>query len=138
VVKMKKTEGGAADSVLHLSRRERQIMDAVYRRGEAAADEITADIPYPPTQDAVRRLIRILEEKGYLRHRKDGARHVYSPTVGGKEARTLALRHLIKTHFRGSASQAVAALLEAGPDHLSKSDRDEIMVMIEKARKEGR
>lgn len=138
MAKRNKNEGSAAESVLHLSRRERQIMDAVYGRGEATADEITAGLPDPPTQDAVRRLIRILEEKGYLFHRKEGARHVYSPTIGGKEARTLALRHLTKTHFRGSAFQAVVALLEADSERMSRSDLEEIMAMIEKARGEGR
>lgn len=113
-------------------------MDAVYGRGEAAADEITADIPDPPTQDAVRRLIRILEEKGYLRHRKDGARHVYYPTVSGEQARMSALRHVVKTYFRGSPSKAMAALLETEPEKLSKPDLDEIMRLIDKARREGR
>jgi BlaI family transcriptional regulator, penicillinase repressor len=128
----------AGDAALYLSKRERQILDVVYERGEATADEITAGIPHPPTQDAVRRLIRILEEKGHLRHRKDGLRHIYLPTVTGEKARARALDHMIKTYFHGSASQVMAALLESGTEGISDADLAEIEAMIERARKAGR
>lgn len=129
---------GSAEAVIYLSRRERQILDAVYARGEATAEEIAAGIPRPPSQDAVRRLIRILEEKGHLRHRKDGLRHVYRPTVGRERARVRALRHVIRTFFQGSASQVVAALLGSGGGELSERELSELAALIEKARREGR
>lgn len=121
-----------------LSRRERQIMDVVYRLGKATATEIVEGIPDPPTKDAIRRLIRILEEKGLLRHEEDGPRHVYHPTLAPEKARISALDHLLRTHFHGSVSQAVAALLESSADGLSESELRRITDLIEEARKEGR
>lgn len=110
----RKNNNEAAGS--RLSRRERQIMDAVYRLGSATATEIVDSLPDPPTKDAIRRLIRILEEKGWLRHEVEGVHHVYHPTVPADQARRSALDHVIQTHFRGSVSQAIAALLESlGP-----------------------
>jgi predicted transcriptional regulator len=122
----------------YLSKREQQIMDAVYRLGRATANEILSNIPDPPTGDAVRRLIRILEEKGYLRHGKQGPRHVYRPTIPPEKARVRALNHLIRIHFRGSASQTMAALLDSRAGKLSERDLDEISLLIEKKRREGR
>jgi len=121
-----------------LSRRERQIMDVVYRLGKATATEIVEGIPDPPTKDAIRRLIRILEEKGLLRHEADGPRHVYHPTVAPEKARISALDHLLQTHFRGSVSQAIAALLKSSADGLTDSELQRITALIEEARKEGK
>jgi len=121
-----------------LSRRERQIMDVVYRRGKATAAEIVDGLPDPPTKDAIRRLIRILEEKGWLRHEVDGVRHVYHPTLPADQARRSALDHVIQTHFRGSVSQAIAALLESSGDDLTERELSDIGALIEDARKEGR
>lgn len=130
------TKGEVTDS--RLSRRERQIMDVVYRLGRANATEIAHAIPDPPTKDAVRRLIRILEEKGLLRHEADGPRHVYYPTLPPELARISALDHLIQTHFRGSVSQAIAALLESSADRLSDDELKRITDLIEETRKEGK
>ncbi len=121
-----------------LSRRERQIMDVVYRLGKATAAEIVDGIPDPPTRDAIRRLIRILEEKGLLRHVADGPRHVYSPTLAPEKARLSAVDHLLQTHFRGSVSQAIAALLESSAGGLTEAELKKITNLIEEARKEGR
>jgi predicted transcriptional regulator len=121
-----------------LSRRERQIMDVVYRLGKATATEIVDGISDPPTKDAIRRLIRILEEKGLLRHETDGPRHVYHPTFPLEQARISALDHLLQTHFRGSVSQAIAALLESSADGLTEGELKRIADFIEEARKEGR
>ncbi len=117
----KRKDGHAGQQpAIYLSKREQQILDVVYRRGEASADEITASIPRPPSQDAVRRLIRILEEKGHLQHRKEGQRHVYTPTIRREDARRHALDHLIQTYFKGSAAQAMASLLEPRAPGLSR------------------
>jgi len=132
----KTTKGDFAG--IGLSRRERQIMDVVYRLGNATATEIADGIPDPPTKDAVRRLIRILEEKGLLRHEADGPRHVYHPTLPPELARISALDHLIQTHFRGSVSQAITALLESSADRLTDGELQRITDLIEEARKEGR
>ncbi len=121
-----------------LSRRERQIMDVVYRFGKATATEIVEGIPDPPTKDAIRRLIRILEEKGCLRHEEDGPRHIYFPTLAPEQARISALDHLLQTHFRGSVSQAITALLESSSDTLTDTEYRRIAELIEEARKEGR
>ena len=121
-----------------LSRRERQIMDIVFRLGRATAAEILAGIPTPPTGDAIRRLIRILEEKGFLHHIADGPRHVYFPTVKPELARRSALDHVVQTHFRGSVSQAITALLESSAEDLTEEDLDRITVLIDEAKREGR
>src|SRR3954447_16757773 len=98
-----------AASSTHLSRRERQIMDVVYRHGHATAAEIHHELPDPPVAAAVRTLLRILEEKGHLRHEKDGPRHVYYPTTPRSVAQRSAIRHLVGTFFDGSRAAAVAA-----------------------------
>src|ERR671925_464450 len=94
-----------------LSRRERQIMDIIYARGQATAAEVTAALPDPPSYSAVRALLRILEQKGHLRHEQDGPRYVFLPTVPRDRARRSAMRHLVRTFFDGSTEDAVAALL---------------------------
>ncbi|MEM8598920.1 MAG: BlaI/MecI/CopY family transcriptional regulator [Bacteroidota bacterium] len=121
-----------------LSRRERQIMDIVYRTGEATAAEVRAALPDAPSYSAVRALLRILEEKGHLAHTQDGPRYVYRPTVAPEKARTSALRHLLDTFFDNSAERAVAALLDLKSDQLSDADLDRLNRLIDDAKNEGR
>jgi predicted transcriptional regulator len=122
----------------HLSRRERQIMDVVYRRGQATAAEVQAELPDPPSYSAVRALMRVLEDKKHLRHEQQGAAYVYLPTVPADSARRSAVRHLLNTFFDGSPSRAMAALLDAGQARLSPDELDRIGRLIEAAKKEGR
>jgi len=121
-----------------LSRRERQIMDADYKLDSATAMQIRENMPDPPTYAAVRRMIAILEEKGLLRHERDGARYVYYPTVDRQEASRSALLHLTSTFFDGSPVQAVAALLDASAGDLEDGDIEQLSALIEDVRKEGR
>ncbi|HEV3023524.1 MAG TPA: BlaI/MecI/CopY family transcriptional regulator [Pirellulales bacterium] len=123
---------------LHLSRRERQIMDVTYRRGRATAAEVHADLPDRPSYSAVRALLRVLEEKGHVRHEQDGPRYVYLPMVPRDKARRSALRQVLKTFFDGSTTQAVAALLDMSAAQLSHDDLDRLTQLIEQARSEGR
>jgi BlaI family penicillinase repressor len=134
---MKET-GMAAKSELHLSRRERHIMDAVYARGEASVAEVRRAIADAPGYSAVRALMRILEEKGYLRHRAEGVKYVYAPTRSRKQVSRAAVRRLIGTFFDGSVADAVAALLEGGEARPSAEELDRLARLIDKARKEGR
>jgi predicted transcriptional regulator len=113
-------------------------MDVIYRLGEATAQEVQDNLPDPPSYSAARGLLRVLEEKGHVTHRQEGPRYVYRPTVPREEARTNALKQVLKTFFDGSAEQAVAALLDmSGPD-LSEDEFDRLQSLIERARKEGR
>ena len=121
-----------------LSRRERQIMEIVYRRGEASAAEILSDLPDPPSYSAVRGLLRVLVKKQHLRHRADGPRYVYSPVVARERARSKAVADLLDTFFEGSASQAMAALLGSSRRKLSVEELDELDSLIAEARKKGR
>lgn len=121
-----------------LSRRERQIMDIVFRRGRATIREILDELPDPPSYSAVRALVRVLEDKGHLQHSQDGPTYVYTPTVDPGRARRSALAHVVDTFFGGSASEAVAALLDLGGRDLSRDELDELGALIEQARKEGR
>lgn len=123
--------------VAQLSRRERQIMDVIYRRGRATAAEVLDDIPDPPSYSAVRAMLRLLEEKGHVRHEQDGPRYVFLPIVNRDRARKSALKHVVRTFFDGSATDAVAALLDADAK-LTGTDLDRLSAMIESARKEGR
>jgi predicted transcriptional regulator len=113
-------------------------MDAVFKLGKATAAEIVASIPDPPTKGAIRRLIRILEEKGLLDHEVDGVRHVYFSTIEPEKARRTALDHVVQTHFKGSVSQAIAALLESSAENLTEEDFVEISGFIKEVAKEGR
>jgi predicted transcriptional regulator len=117
-----------------LSRRERQIMDAIYRLGNGSASEIARHLPDPPTDTAVRTLLRILERKGYLRHTREGLRHVYSPVVPQQQANRTVLQHVLQNFFQGSRSQAMAALLDL-PLPLADEELDRLSQMIERARK---
>jgi predicted transcriptional regulator len=119
-----------------LSRRERQIMDVIFERGQATAAEVADAIPDPPSYSAVRALLRILEEKGYLRHEQQGLRYVFTPTMRRASARRSALKSVVKTFFDGSVENTVAALL--GQQKLSREELDRLADLITRARKEER
>ena len=116
-----------------LSRRERQIMDIIYRRRRATAAEVMEELPDPPTYSAVRAALRLLEEKGLLAHEQEGKRYVYLPTTPHNRARTSALRHLMRTFFNGSTAQVVNALLEDAKPSAAELDR--MAALIEEARR---
>jgi len=120
-----------------VSRRERQILDVLFRRKEATASEIQAEIPDAPGYSAVRALLRILEEKGHVRHREDGPRYVYLPVVEAEAARRSALRHVLDTFFEGSAAGAMAALLGEDGGKLSPEELARMEALIAKARRGG-
>jgi len=121
-----------------LSRRERQIMDVLYRLGSATAAEVQANIPEAPSYSAVRALLRILVDKGHIRHSYDGPRYVYSPIVSRPVAQKSALKQLVKTFFDGSTSNAVAALLDMSGKDLSDSELDRLAAIVEQAKSEGK
>ncbi len=123
---------------VHLSRRERQIMDILYRRGRVTAAEVREALPDPPSYSAVRALLRLLEEKGHVRHEEEGLRYVFLPTLGREKAKRSALKHLLETFFEGSAEQAVATLLDVSVSKLSPEDLDRLSRLIREARKGGR
>lgn len=118
---------------LHLSRRERQIMDILFERGSAAASEIHEALPDPPSYSAVRAALSVLEKKGHIRHELHGLRYVWKPRVPRENARRTALRHLVKTFFDGSVEQAVAALLDEPSIKLHPQDLNRLREMIAKA-----
>jgi BlaI family transcriptional regulator, penicillinase repressor len=122
----------------HLSRRERQIMDALHQRGHATAAEVQAALPEAPGYSAVRALLRILEDKGHVRHRREGIRYVYVPRAKRETARRSALRRVVSTFFQGSVTQAMAALLETADTRLPDSELRALQEMIDQTRKEGR
>lgn len=121
----------------HLSRRERQIMDILFANGRATAAEVQTALPDPPSYSAVRAMLRILEDKGHVRHEHDGPRYIYAPTVARENAKKSAIRHVLHTFFEGSASQAISALLDDDASQLSQADLDRLATMIERARKAG-
>lgn len=130
---MSKTDTGST-----LTRREREIMDILHRRGKATAHEVLADMSEAPSYSAVRTFLRLLEERGHVTHRQEGQRYVYAPKIERVEARRSALSHLVHTFFSGSVSAAVAALVESSKDQMSQAELDEISSLIEQAKKEGR
>lgn len=119
-----------------LTRREREIMDILYRQGRATAHDVLAALAEPPSYSAVRALLRILEERGHVKHSVDGQQYVYAPAVARKDARKSALSHVVKTFFAGSVEQAVAALVDRSK--LSNEELDRLSEVIERAKKEGR
>jgi BlaI family penicillinase repressor len=123
-------------SSVHLSRRERQIMDILFRRGRATAAEVMEDLPGNTTYSTVRTQLRVLEDKGHVRHESDGLRYVYLPTVARSTARKAALRHLVDTFFDGSAASAVTALLGHDAGRLTDDELDRIDAVVRSARKE--
>jgi predicted transcriptional regulator len=120
-----------------LSRRERQIMDVIYRFGKVTAAEVLAELPEPPSYSAVRAMLRLLEEKGHVRHEQDGPRYVYLPTINRDKARRSAMRHLVRTFFDGSTEDAVAALLQSD-NGMSDDELERLSQLIDAAKKEGR
>jgi predicted transcriptional regulator len=120
-----------------LSRRERQIVDILYTQGRATAAEVQTALPDPPSYSAVRAMLRILEEKGHIRHEQDGPRYVYLPTVGHDRAKKTALRHVLQTFFNGSAEQALSALLDESDTRLSDRELDRLAELIDRARRTG-
>lgn len=128
----------ADDFSRDLSRRERQILDIVYARGEATAAHVVEDMADPPSRTAVRTLLRILEEKGHLKHRKDGKTYVYRPRRARTQAGQSALRRVLQTFFSGSLEQAVAAHLADEQSSLEPEELQRMLDLIRQARKEGR
>jgi len=122
----------------YLSRRERQVLDALYRTGRATCAEVQKTMADPPSYSAVRTFLRILEDKKLVRHEQDGARYVYIPTVERARASRSALRHVLNTFFGGSVTQAISALLDEDSKHLSEKDWQRLSVMIEEARRENK
>jgi predicted transcriptional regulator len=121
-----------------LSRRERQIMDIVYREGRVSATDVLDRLADPPSYSAVRAMLRILENKGHLRHELDGNRYIYMPTLPMHRASRSALRNVLETFFEGSTEKAVAALLDLSRDALSDEDLERLSRLIGEARKEER
>ncbi|MEM8962821.1 MAG: BlaI/MecI/CopY family transcriptional regulator [Acidobacteriota bacterium] len=117
----------------NLSRRERQVMDAIYARGEATAAVVQAALPDPPSYSAVRAILRILVEKELLEHHRDGQRYLYRPTVPRDQARQSALDRLVQTFFDGSASRAAAALLDMESTRLSDDELHDLRTLIDQA-----
>ena len=120
-----------------LSRRERQIMDVIYRLGRATAAEVHEGLPERPAYSTVRAQLRVLEEKGFVKHEEQGPRYVYGPTTPREKARRSALKHMVDTFFGGSAEQVVATLLDASAAKMTDEELRRLSQMIEKARREG-
>ena len=120
-----------------LTRRERQIMDILFRRGRATAAEVMDELPGDTTYSTVRTQLRVLEEKGHVRHEEEGLRYVYMPAVARTAARKSALRHLVDTFFDGSPESVVAALLGGEASKLSEEELQRIADLVSKARKES-
>ena len=126
------------NALLTLTKRERQIMDVLYRRGRATAAEVMADLPGNPNYSTVRTQLRVLEDKGHARHEEEGLRYVYSAAVPRHAARKSALRHLVNTFFEGSTEKVVGALLGGEGARLTDEELDRIEALVARARKEGR
>ena len=126
------------ETQLTLSRRERQIMDLIYRKRSATAAQVREGLPDPPSYSAVRTHLRLLEEKGHLEHRRDGARYVFYPVVNREKAQKSALRHLIRTFFDDSIEQAVSTLINISKHDLSDQELQRLSELIERKKKEGK
>jgi len=125
-------------AVPSLSRRERQILDVIYRRGRASAADVTSELPDAPTYTTVRGLLRILEEKGHVRHEEDAGRYVYSPSLPREDAGASQLQHVVRTFFDGSAFKAMAAFLGSSRDELSDAELARLRAIVEDAGKGSR
>jgi len=121
-----------------LSRRERQIMDILYRQGKASAAEVLDSMEDPPSYSAVRAMLRVLEEKGHVRHETEDLKYVFAPTIPREKAKRSAVKHLLETFFSGSPEQAMAALLDISPRRLTREELDRMSRMIDQAKKEGK
>lgn len=128
---MAKNSGG------HFSRREREIMDIIYQRGQATAAEVMENLQDPPSYSAVRALLRVLEEKGNLKHEVDGQRYVFRPTVPRDKAKRSAMKRMVDVFFNGSTEAAVAALLDINQSRLTADEWERLSALLERARKEG-
>ena len=134
----KRTEQSGKGGPVRFSRRERDIMEALYRLGRASAAEIREQIPDPPTYTAIRTHLSILEKKGHVRHGSDGTRYIYAPRVAREQMAGRALDSLLKTFFDNSVERAVAAMLTRKDADIPRDDLDRLAKLIENARKEGR
>ncbi len=123
---------------LSYSRRERQIMDVVYKLGQATAAEVLEQIPDPPGYSTVRTLLGVLERKGHLRHERQGYHYVYFPTAPVEKVSNSMLEHVMNTFFDGSAAKVVSAILDISDAELSSQEYDEILKAVERAKQEGR
>ena len=124
--------------LFNLSRRERQIMDIIYQKGEAAASEIEKLLPDPPSNSSVRTKLRVLEKKGYLKHKEKNLRYVYYPTISRAKVKHSALHHLIQTFFDGSPERVIAAILDNSETNLTSEELDRVARLIKQAQKEGK
>lgn len=122
----------------NLSRRERQIMDILYQRGKGSASEVREAMEAAPGYSAVRAMLRVLEEKGHVKHQAEGLKYVYVPVVARDKAKRSAVKHVMETFFNGSAEQIVAALLDVSSTRLTREELDRMSEMIEQAKKEGK
>jgi predicted transcriptional regulator len=122
----------------NLSRRERQIMDILYQRGKASASDVREAMEAAPGYSAVRAMLRVLEEKGHVKHQAEGLKYVYVPVVARDKAKRSAVKHVMETFFNGSAEQIVAALLDVSSTRLTREELDRMSEMIEQAKKEGK
>ena len=125
----------ARPSTTQLGARERQIMDAIHQLGEGSVSDVRQRLADAPTYSTVRTMLRMLEKKGYLKHRRDGIKYVYRPTQAPEEARRSALTHLLKTFFAGSAGDAIATILDLPTEKLTSDDYDRLARRIEEARR---
>ncbi|MEP7052130.1 MAG: BlaI/MecI/CopY family transcriptional regulator [Pseudomonadota bacterium] len=121
-----------------LTRREREIMDIVYRLGRASAQDVLDNLAEPPSYSAVRALLRLLEERGHVKHVEEGTRYVFLPAVARGEARKKALAHVVSTFFGGSVEQAMLTLVESSRAKLSSEELDRLAEVVERARQEGK
>lgn len=121
-----------------LSRRERQIMDILYQRTKASASEVREAMPDAPSYSAVRAMLRVLEEKGHVKHVEEGLKYVYVPVVAREKAKRSAVKHVLDTFFSGSPEQIVAALLDVSSERLTREELDRMADLIEKAKREGK
>jgi len=121
-----------------LSRRERQIIDILNQRGKASASEVREAMPDAPSYSAVRAMLRVLEDKGHVKHQAEGLKSVYVPTVARDKAKRSAVKHVLDTFFSGSTEQIVAALLDVSATRLTREELDRMSEMIEKAKREDK
>ena len=125
-------------ALVGLSRRERQIMEILFQRGKASASEVREAMEDAPGYSAVRAMLRVLEEKGHVKHQEEGLKYVYVPTVAREKAKRCAVKHVLDTFFAGSPEQIVAALLDVSATRLTREELDRMSEMIEKAKREGK
>jgi BlaI family transcriptional regulator, penicillinase repressor len=131
-------KGAVFMALAGLSRRERQIMEILYQRGKASASDVREAMQDAPGYSAVRAMLRVLEEKGHVRHESEGLKYVYVPVVNRDKAKRSAVKHLMDTFFRDSPEQVVAALLDVSSKRLTRQELDRMAEMIDKAREEGK